>query len=61
MTILMIDSFVRIFKLKKDGWIDYRTYFGTPVDVLCSNFGNLFISDEHSGAIYSVGYGTIPK
>jgi hypothetical protein len=35
--------------------------FWDSVDVLCSNFGNIFISDEHSGAIYSVGYGTIPK
>eukprot|EP01080_Neovahlkampfia_damariscottae_P010897 gene10897-3601_t len=39
-----------------DGWLDYRTYFGTPTDVIFSPDGYLYISDDFSGSIYKVSH-----
>ncbi len=39
------------------GWLRNNSVLGRPVDVVVSNDGSLFVSDDNSGRIYRIYYG----
>lgn len=41
-----------------DGWLSYNVFFGRPTDLIFSNDGSLYVSDDYSGSIYVFTYST---
>ncbi|MBI4551305.1 MAG: sorbosone dehydrogenase family protein [Candidatus Latescibacteria bacterium] len=44
------------YEVFAEGWLQGRTPWGRPVDVLVMPDGALFVSDDHAGAIYRISY-----
>ena len=38
------------------GWLQNNNILGRPVDVLVSNDGSLYVSDDNAGKIYRIYY-----
>lgn len=45
------------YEVFAEGWLQGRTVWGRPVDVLVMPDGSLMVSDDHAGAIYRIKYG----
>jgi glucose/arabinose dehydrogenase len=52
------DGSIRAIEPFLTGFIQNNNYIGRPVDVLQMKDGSLLVSDDYSGAIYRVSYGT---
>ena len=45
------------YEVFAEGWLQGRTAWGRPVDVLAAPDGSLLVSDDRAGAVYRITYG----
>jgi glucose/arabinose dehydrogenase len=52
------DGSVKSWEPFLTGFLQNNEYIGRPVDVLVMKDGALLVSDDHSGAVYRISYGS---